>query len=355
MGQLLNHPGYEHVEFFEDPRTRLRCVIALHSTHLGPAAGGCRFWNYASSENAVADALRLSKGMSYKNAMAGLPLGGGKSVIMRPEGPFDRDAMFRSFGDAVESLAGRYLTAEDVGTSIADMEMVRSRTRFVAGLSARPGRAGGDPSPWTAMGVFMCMQHAVQRRLGRGMEGVSVAIQGVGHVGLGLARLLHKEGAKLVIADANNDRARGVAADLNASLVDPSAILSADVDVLAPCALGAVLDERSIATMRARIVCGAANNQLATDADGAALAQRDILYAPDYVVNAGGIISACAEFLNEDVAKVEQRVARLPLRLACVFDRAESKCISPAQVADEMAREIIVGTKRVPHDTRVAS
>jgi leucine dehydrogenase len=355
MGQLLSHPGHEHVEFFEDPRARLRCVIALHSTHLGPAAGGCRFWNYASSDNAIADALRLSKGMSYKNAMAGLPLGGGKSVIMRPEGPFDRDALFRSFGDAVESLGGRYLTAEDVGTSIADMEMVRSRTRYVAGLSARPGRAGGDPSPWTAMGVFLCMQHTVQRRLGRSLEGVSVAIQGVGHVGLGLARLLHKEGAKLVIADANSDRARGVAAELNAALVDPSAILAADVDVLAPCALGAVLDERSIATMRARIVCGAANNQLATDADGAALAQRDILYAPDYVVNAGGIISACAEFLNEDISKVEQRIAKLPLRLNCVFDRAESKRISPAQMADEMAREIIVGTKRVPHDTRVAS
>jgi leucine dehydrogenase len=355
MGQLLHHAGYEHVEFFEDSRARLRCVIALHSTHLGPAAGGCRFWTYATPENAIADALRLSKGMSYKNAMAGLPLGGGKSVIMRPEGPFDRDALFRAFGDAVASLGGRYLTAEDVGTSIADMEMVRGRTRFVAGLSPRPGRAGGDPSPWTAKGVFLCMQHTVQRRLGRKLDGVTVAIQGVGHVGLGLARLLHQHGAKLIIADANSDRARGVAAELNAVLIDPAAILSVQADVLAPCALGAVLDERSIATMQARIVCGAANNQLATDADADALHGRDILYAPDYVVNAGGIISACAEFLNEDIARVEQRIARLALRLDRVFDRAESKNISPAQVADEMAREIIVGTKRVPHDTRVAS
>ena len=226
MGQRLDHADFERVEMFDDARTRLRCVIALHSTHLGPAAGGCRFWTYASPDGAVADALRLSRGMSYKNAMAGLPLGGGKSVIMRPEGPFDRAALFRAFGDAVETLGGRYLTAEDVGTSIADMEAVRSRTRYVAGLSARPGRAGGDPSPWTAQGVFLSMRHAVQRRLGRDLAGVTVAIQGVGHVGLGLARLLHEHGATLVIADADADRARGVAAELNAAVVDPSRILA---------------------------------------------------------------------------------------------------------------------------------
>jgi leucine dehydrogenase len=228
MGQLLHHAGYERVEMFEDPRSRLRCIIALHSTHLGPAAGGCRFWPYASTDGAIADALRLSRGMSYKNAMAGLPLGGGKSVIMRPEGPFDRIALFRAFGDAVQSFSGRYLTAEDVGTSIADMEVVHSRTRYVAGLSARPGRAGGDPSPWTAMGVFLSLQHAVQRRLGRGLDGVSVAIQGVGHVGLGLAKLLQREGTRLVIADANSDRARGVAAELGAALVDPGAAIRPD-------------------------------------------------------------------------------------------------------------------------------
>jgi leucine dehydrogenase len=355
MSQLLNHAGYERVEMFEDPRSRLRCIVALHSTRLGPAAGGCRFWPYASTDGAIGDALRLSRGMSYKNAMAGLPLGGGKSVIMRPEGPFDRVALFRAFGDAVQSFGGRYLTAEDVGTSIADMEAAHSRTRYVAGLSARPGRAGGDPSPWTAMGVFLSLQHTVQRRLGRSLDGVSVAIQGVGHVGLGLARLLRREGVRLVIADANSDRARGVAAELGVALVDPSAILAADVDVVAPCALGAVLDERSIAAMRAKVVCGAANNQLAGDADAALLHQRGILYAPDYVANAGGIISASAEFLGEDVGKVEQRVARIPLRLSCVFDRAKNKHVSPAVVADEMAREMIVGTKRVPHDMRVAS
>ena len=355
MGQLLNHPGHERVELFEDARARLRCVIALHSSNLGPAAGGCRFWPYASTDGAVLDALRLSRGMSYKNAMAGLPLGGGKAVILRPDGPFDRVALFRAFGDAVQSLGGRYLTAEDVGTSIADMEVVHGRTRYVAGLSPRPGRAGGDPSPWTAMGVFLCLQAAVQRRLGRGLDGVAVAIQGVGHVGLGLARLLHRNGARLVIADTNNDRARGVAAELGATLVDPAAILSAEVDVVAPCALGAVLNEQSIGAIKAAIVCGGANNQLATDADAATLLHRGILYAPDYIVNAGGIISASAEYLGEDLAKVECRVAKLPLRLACVFDRAEHKQISPASIADEMAREIIQGTKRVPHDTRVAS
>ena len=355
MSQILHHAGHEHVELFEDTRSRLRCVIALHSTHLGPAAGGCRVWAYASTEGAVADALRLSRGMSYKNAMAGLPLGGGKSVIMRPEGPFDRAALFRAFGDAVQSLNGRYLTAEDVGTSIADMEVVRTRTRYVAGLSARPGRAGGDPSPWTAMGVFLCVQEAVRRRLNRDLGGVRIAIQGVGHVGLGLARLLHGQGARLTIADADADRARGVAAELGAIAVDPSRILAADVDVFSPCALGAVLDAHSIADLKAGIVVGAANNQLATDADADALLARGILYAPDYVVNAGGIISASAEFLNEDIGKVEQRIAKIPLRLSCVFDRADNKRVSPAVVADEMAREIIAGTKRVKHDTRVAS
>ena len=355
MGQILNHAGHEHVEMFEDPKSRLKAVIALHSTRLGPAAGGCRLWAYACPDGAVADALRLSRGMSYKNAMAGLPLGGGKSVIMRPEGPFDRAALFRAFGDAVESLQGRYLTAEDVGTSIPDMEVVRGRTRFVAGLSAKPGRAGGDPSPWTALGVFNCMKLAVARKLGRGMDGVSVAVQGVGHVGLILARLLHKEGARLVIADADWDRARGVAAELDATLAEPGDVLAADVDVVAPCALGGVLDERAIAAMRARIVCGAANNQLASDADAEALRHRDILYAPDYVVNAGGIINVTCEFLGEGQDRVESRMARMPLRLNCIFDRAETKSVSPAVIADEMARELIQNTKRVPHDTRVAS
>jgi leucine dehydrogenase len=355
MGQVLNHSGYEHVELFEDARSRLRCIIALHSTNLGPAAGGSRFWAYASQEGAIADALRLSRGMSYKNALAGLPLGGGKSVIMRPEGPYDRVALFRAFGDAVESLGGQYLTAEDVGTSIADMEVVRSRTRYVAGLSPRAGRAGGDPSPWTALGVFLSIQCAVERQLKRDLDGVSVAIQGVGHVGLSLARLLHRQGAKLIIADADQDRARGVAAELGATLADPATILATKADVLAPCALGAILNQQSIATLQTGIVCGAANNQLATDADAETLRMRGILYAPDYLVNAGGIISASAEYLNEDVAKVEDRVARIPLRLACVFDRAADKSISPATVADEMAREIILGTKRVKHDNRVAS
>ncbi len=355
MGQILQQTGHEHVEWFEDPKSRLKAIIALHSTRLGPAAGGCRLWAYASAEGAVADALRLSRGMSYKNAMAGLPLGGGKAVIMRPDGPFDRAALFRAFGDLVESLQGKYLTAEDVGTSIPDMEVVRTRTRFVAGLSAKPGRAGGDPSPWTALGVFNCMQLAVERRFGRGMDGVSVAVQGVGHVGLILARLLHKAGAKLVIADADLDRARGVAAELGATLADPSTILAADVDVVAPCALGSVLDERAIAAMQAKVVCGAANNQLATDADAEALLHRDILYAPDYVVNAGGIINVTCEFLGEDQSRVESRMARMPMRLGCIFDRAETKKVSPAVIADELARELIENTKRVPHDTRVAS
>lgn len=354
MGQRLQHEGFEQVVWFDDPRARLRCLIALHSTRLGPAAGGCRLWAYACREGAVTDALRLAKGMSYKNAMAGLPLGGGKAVILRPEGPFDRAALFRAFADAVETFGGGYLTAEDVGTSPADMEVVRGRTRYVAGLAPRPGRAGGDPSPWTAKGVFLCLRQTVRSHLRRDLADITVAIQGVGHVGLGLARLLHGAGAKLIVADADRDRARGVAAEFGAALADPADILAAPADVLAPCALGGVLNPQTIPQVRARIIVGAANNQLAAETDAALLLERGILYAPDYVVNAGGIISASAEFLGEDVEKVEQRVQRIPLRLQCVLERAANRNASPAHVADEMAQEIITGTKRVPHDMRVA-
>ena len=337
----------EQVRFFEDPATGLNAVIVVHSTALGPAAGGCRFWAYAEKNDATADAMRLAEGMTYKNALAGLPFGGGKAVIMRPEGPFDRAALFASFGKAVESLRGAYITAEDVGTHMSDMQAVRSMTSHVAGLPASGESAGGDPSPWTALGVFLSMRHAVERRLGGTLAGRKVAVQGVGNVGMGLCRLLHEVGAEIIVADGSPERAEKAKALFGSAVVAPEAILAADVDVVAPCALGAILDGRSIPNLKARIVCGGANNQLATPEDGRRLASRGILYAPDYLVNAGGIINVVAEHMGETTAAVEERVRRIPERLAAVLDRTEATGEGSNFVADAMARRIVAEAGRI--------
>ncbi|SFT84139.1 Glu/Leu/Phe/Val dehydrogenase dimerization domain-containing protein [Mesorhizobium sp. YR577] len=342
----------EKVSFFDDPATGLRAIIVIHSTALGPAAGGCRFWSYAQKDDAIADASRLAEGMTYKNALAGLPFGGGKAVIMRPEGEFDREALFKAFGKAVDSLGGNYITAEDVGTHVSDMQAVHSVTRHVAGLPSNGSHAGGDPSPWTALGVFLSLRHAVERRLGGKLAGRTVAVQGVGNVGMELCRLLHQDGAHLVVADGSAERAAKAAHLYGAVVVRPEDVLSADVDVVAPCALGAVLNERSIENLKAKVVCGAANNQLAVPEDGRRLAARGILYAPDYLVNAGGIINVVAEKMGEASAAVDERVCRIPERLAAVFDAAEASGEGPNFVADAMARTIVAEAR--PRARRVA-
>lgn len=336
---------HEKVSFFEDSATGLHAVIAIHSTALGPAAGGCRFWSYSHKSDAVADAMRLAEGMTYKNALAGLPFGGGKAVIMRPSGEIDRPALFKAFGNAVDSLGGAYVTAEDVGTQISDMQAVRTVTRHVAGLPSDGGSAGGDPSPWTALGVFLSIRHAVERRLGGHLAGKTVAVQGVGNVGMELCHLLHQDGANLVVADGSPERAARAAHLYGAVVVAPQELLNADVDVVAPCALGAILDERSIARLRAKVVCGGANNQLATPKDGRQLTARGILYAPDYLVNAGGIINVVAEHMGEATAAVDERVRRIPERLSAVFDLAEASGEAPNFVADAMARTIVAGAR----------
>lgn len=335
---------HEGVHLFSDRASGLSAIIAVHSTALGPAAGGVRFWHYADHRAAITDALRLSRGMSYKNAMANLPMGGGKGVVLasRP-GDEISAAQLEAFGRAVESLGGRYVTAEDVGMSEARMKVVATQTRHVSGLPAEAGSAGGDPGPVTAMGVYLGIKAAAKRALGADtMAGVRVAIQGVGSVGGGVARLLAAEGAKLVLADVNTARAQALAAELGAEAVDADAILTRETDVLSPCALGAILSERSIQGLRCKIVAGAANNQLATREDGHRLHESGILYAPDYVINAGGIINVGLEYLGHgDRAEVDARVAKIPERLIEVWDESDRTGDPESEVADRIAQRLI--------------
>ncbi|UUX98086.1 Glu/Leu/Phe/Val family dehydrogenase [Sphingomonas sp. J315] len=338
----------EEVLRLDDPQSGLSGVIVIHSTALGPAAGGCRFHRYASDADAVTDALRLAEGMSYKNALAGLPLGGGKAVVRMPDGPFDRTALFRAFGRAVASLGGRYVTAEDVGTSVSDMQCVADSTRHVAGLPARVGAAGGDPSPWTALGVLRSMEVAVQRHLGASLSDVTVAVQGLGHVGFALCEQLHDAGARLVVAEPRAEVAAEAARRFGASVVASEELVSAKAEVFAPCALGGVLDAVAVERIQAAVVCGAANNQLASPAQGDALLARGILYAPDYVVNAGGIINVAAEHLGWGVDEARARVEATGERLAAVLDHAAAERIAPHAAADRLARAAIARAPRQP-------
>ncbi len=335
---------HEGVHLFTDPASGLRAVIAIHSTALGPAAGGARFWHYADSDGAITDALRLSRGMSFKNAMAGLPLGGGKGVVLADApGATISDAQLQAFGRSVESLGGRYVTAEDVGMSEARMKVIASQTRYVSGLPVESGAAGGDPGPYTAHGVYLGVKAAAARGLGAtDMKGIRVAVQGVGSVGGGLARLLAKDGAVLTLADVDEGRAQALAGELGATAVAAEAILSADVDLVSPNALGAILTEGSIAALKATVIAGGANNQIATPGDGDRLHERGVLYAPDYVINAGGIINVGLEYLGQgDEAEVMARIARIPDRLGEVWDESARTGTPAAHVADAIARRLI--------------
>ena len=335
--------NHESLHFFHDDATGLQAIIAIHSTALGPAAGGCRRWIYTSDADALTDALRLSRGMTYKNAVAGLKFGGGKAVILGNENAPKSPELFGAFGRAVNSLGGRYITAEDVGCSVDDMRFVREQTEFVSGLPQSGSNAGGDPSPWTAIGCLQGIEAAVQSRLGKdSLEGVRVAVQGVGHVGLHLCRLLHEAGAELYVSDVNRDNLRATSAELPVTIVSPKELLYADVDVLAPCALGNILTSATIPKIRAKVIAGAANNQLSTVEDGARLAERDILYAPDYVINAGGIISVAREYYgssSEDEVRAD--VSRIRERLQAIFDEAKSSGRPTNELADELARSIV--------------
>lgn len=338
---------HERVLFCSDSATGLNAIIAIHSTALGPAAGGCRLWNYRNDDEALRDVLRLSRGMSYKNAMAGLNFGGGKAVIIRGPDFSGSDTLFEKFGAFVDTLQGDYITAEDVGMTMDIMQTIARRTRFVTGLPREGDRAGGDPSPKTAYGIFCGIRAAVKAKLGRDdLEGLRIAVQGVGHVGYYLCRRLHEAGAILQVADIDEARAQRANDEFGATVVGHDDILSVDADVLAPCALGAILDENSIPNLRVAIVAGGANNQLRTDADGERLVEADILYAPDYVINGGGIINVACEYAG-DVSddEVMERVAQIGPRLEKIFTESARTGEPTNRIADRLARAIIADAR----------
>jgi leucine dehydrogenase len=346
--------GHELVVFGHNAAMGLHAVVAVHSTALGPAAGGCRMWPYPSTDAAIVDVLRLSRGMSYKNAMAGLPFGGGKAVIIGDPQKLKSPAFFEAYGRFVDSLGGRYITAEDVGTTTADMESVARATKFVSGLGRKPGDAGGDPGPKTALGVYLGIKAAAKFRLGRAdLSGVSVALQGVGGVGYHLCRLLVAEGAEVRVADVRPEAVQRVCDEFRAIPVSTATVLSEEVDVFAPCALGAVLNANTIPKLGAQIVAGAANNQLAEDKDGQMLQQTGVLYAPDYVINAGGIISVAREYLSHSgtgggttEAEVTAEIQGIPERLTEIFERARRENRTTNAVADQLAQDRINSSLR---------
>lgn len=345
--RIFSHHEFDHHEqvvFCHDQATGLKAIIAIHNTHLGPALGGCRMYPYASEEEALNDVLRLSKGMTYKSAIANLPLGGGKSVIIGDPRSDKTPDLMRAMGTAVERLGGRYIVAEDSGTNVEDMLLLGEITKHVSGIAEKCDAEGncrsGDPSPMTARGTFAGIQAAVKHRLGRAdMEGVRVAIQGVGSVGHHLAKLLHDAGAKIFVADINRSAVEQMVVELGATAVANEAIYDQDVDVFSPCAMGAIINDQTIPRLRASIVAGAANNQLAEKSHGQALATKGILYAPDYVINAGGVIDVCYERSSMAQEQIIKQVDAIGETLHEIFTRAEAQHKSTYELADQIAEE----------------
>lgn len=334
---LADYDDHEQVVFFSDKASGLKAIIAVHDTTLGPAVGGCRLWDYASDEAALVDALRLSKGMTYKNAMAGLKMGGGKSVIIGDAKSIKSEALFKAFGEALNQINGRYLSAEDVNITTGDIAIVNSVTPFVTGTEGK----SGNPGPFTALGTFLgikaCVKHKFQRD---DLNGLKVAVQGLGSVGYGLCEHLHKAGAKLFVTDINQDTLIKAAAEFEATIVSLDEIYDQDVDIYAPCALGASINDNTINRLKAKIIAGCANNQLASPRHDQALLDQGILYAPDYVINAGGIINISFEE-NYSAEKATRKVEGIYDTLLDVFTKADEQNKPTGIVADEMAREII--------------
>jgi len=330
-------PGYECVACGSDDAAGYQGIVVIHSTALGPAIGGTRYWSYKTEEEAMTDVLRLARGMTYKNALAGLPFGGGKSIIMRDDGATDREKLFRAHGRMVNSLGGKYITAEDVGTSPADMEYILKETTYVGGLQGR----SGDPSPHTARGVFRAMQAAAKYKWGSDdLAGKTVAIQGCGHVGYFLAGELARVGVKLIVTDVDAAKAKRAMDDHGAAMVVPEEIYSAAVDIFAPCALGGVVNDQTLPQFKVELIVGGANNQLLEPRHGDLLEQRGIIYAPDYAANAGGVINGgCREILGWDVPKTLAKTDAIYDTLLKIFSLAEQEKIPTYQAADRLAEE----------------
>jgi leucine dehydrogenase len=336
LAHLSDFDAHEDVRTF-DLGQGAHAVIAVHSTHRGPAVGGCRVWRYPSMEAAAVDALRLSRGMSLKNALADLPFGGGKAVISLPAEAFDRVRLFEAFGDAVQSFKGCYITAEDVGSSMADMAVIARRTAFVGGAPSSAPQGRRDPSPWTAYGVFEAIKSAVRWRHGGDLRGRHVAIQGAGAVGAHLAGRLVAAGARVSIADVQAGVVSSVAQATRAEVVSPDEIHRLEADVFAPCALGACLNDRTVSELAATIVCGGANNQLAAPGVEAMLIAAGVTYCPDYLVNAGGIVAVHADALGRTESEVEREVRAVGDRLHAVLMESKRSGLAPGAVADRLA------------------
>ncbi|MEQ8264069.1 Glu/Leu/Phe/Val dehydrogenase dimerization domain-containing protein [Pseudohaliea sp.] len=331
---------HEQVCFARDPDSGLKAIIAIHDTTLGPAVGGCRMFPYASEDAALEDVLRLSRGMTFKSALAGLPLGGGKSVIIGDPRRDKSRELFLAMGRFVDSLGGRYVAAEDSGIAVADVRTMGESTAHVSGIGET--EHGGDPSPSTALGVFLALRAAVRHRLGaEDLAGLRVAVQGLGHVGFHLARRLVDAGARVFGADVNDDNVARAVRELGVTEVPAEEILALEVDVVSPCALGAVLNSESIPNLRAGIVAGAANNQLASHDDGARLMDRGILYCPDFLINAGGIIDVYHQRLGSDAATTRAHVARIEATLGEVLTRADACHRQTQDIAEDLARELL--------------
>jgi leucine dehydrogenase len=330
----LAEMGHEEIVMCSDPSVGYKGILAVHSTKLGPALGGTRFWQYATDEEAITDALRLSRGMTYKNAVAGLHLGGGKSIIIGDNKTKNREKIFRAHGRFVETLGGRYITAEDVGTSTKDMSYVQMETKHVAGLAGK----SGDPSPVTAHGVFRAVQASANRKWGSdSLEGKTVAIQGCGSVGSYLAKELHEAGAKLIVSDIDAAKTEKVSKATGAKVVKGNAIFTAVADIFSPCALGGIINDKTIPKLKVEIVAGGANNQLLEERHGDELQRRGILYAPDYVANAGGVINVYGEVAGWDAQRALDKADDIYDTILKVFDIAEAKKIPTYEAADRLA------------------
>jgi leucine dehydrogenase len=343
--EAVDFDSHETVAFFDDKKSGLKAIIAIHSTALGAACGGTRMYPYASGDAALTDVLRLSRGMSFKNAIANLPMGGGKAVIIGDPAKDKTDARLLAYADAVNTLGGRYLTAMDVGITPKDMPVISRGTQYAWGYD-KPGYISGDSGPSTYLGVFTGLKAAVKHRFGTDTtKGLTVAIQGLGKVGMGLAKQLHAEGAKLVVADVHKDSVKRAVDAVGAREASPEQIVTTECDVFSPNALGAILNDETVGKMHAKVVAGGANNQLLRDEHGAALKARGILYAPDYVINGGGIIRVAGQVFSWSEAEIERRVLGIGDTLAQIFRRADTDKQPTNVIADRIAQERIAAGK----------
>ncbi|WP_223070102.1 Leu/Phe/Val dehydrogenase [Paenibacillus caui] len=338
LWQTMKQEGFEELLFVQDPATGLKAVVVVHNTLAGPALGGCRMWDYASEEEAVQDALRLSKGMTYKSAISDLPYGGGKAVIFGTPESDKREALFRSFGRVVERMAGRYVTGVDLGTTVADMDAIAQETGYVTDMTGTLGGSGNLTAEMTAYGVFLGIGASLREACGNpSVSGKRIAVQGLGKVGYLLSRYLKQEGAELVVTDVDRSRTDKVVREFEAEAVQPEEIFGLNCDVFAPCALGGILNDAVLPRLKCRIVAGAANNQLAGQRYAEELKDRGILYAPDYAINAGGIIATALELDGCGPEEIRRRVEGISGTLAEVYRMSRSEGISTAQAADQLA------------------